>query len=144
MALPDAPYARGTDAERGRHGARTPVSRGGWPLLCCHADHLRFDRASLHGRRSPPARRVLLNPGRSLLGKPPPPEPDRLLSDPEIRGDGRVQPAVGGSEHDPGSSHEADWGATASGPLPEERPFVIRQRDGRSNSWHVGIGTCLI
>ena len=137
VALPDAPDARGADPQLGRQRPRTPVRRRGRPLPRRLADDLGLDRASLHRRWSPTARCVLLDPGRPLLSKPPPPESHGFLPDAQVRGDGRVQPAVGGAQHDPGAPYEARWGAAAPRPLPEHRSFGIGQHDGRGNSWHI-------
>ena len=112
------------------------MRRGRWPLPCRLTDDLGFDRAMLDRRRAPPARRVLLDSGRPLRGKPPPPEPHGLLPDSQVRRDGRVQPAVGGSQHDPGAPYEAGRGAAAPRPLQEDLPFFIGQREGSGHAWH--------
>ena len=94
VSLPDAPDARGADAQLGRQCPRAPMRGLERAFSRRLADHLGLNRGALRRRWSPRPRRVPLDPGRSLLSKPTPPQAYGLFLCAQLDGDGLVQPTV--------------------------------------------------
>ena len=143
VAFPDTLDARRADAELRGQGPGAPVRGGDRRLPCRLADDGPLDRAALHRRRAPSARRVFLTPGRPLLREPAPPQAHGFLPYAKLDGDGLVQPPVGGPQHDLGASPQARRRATTSGPSPQDSSIFIGHCNGWGNSWHAPYSSTL-
>ena len=141
VSLPDAPDARGADAQLGRQCPRAPMRGLERAFSRRLADHLGLNRGAVRRRWSPRPRRVPLDPGRSLLSKPTPPQAYGLFLCAQLDGDGLVQPTVCRAQDDVGPSHQSRGGPSAFRPAQKDASLIVGHGNRGSNSWHAPIET---